>query len=1127
MGERPPRDRVEDGSTAELDPTHVPAPVEPPVAPPAPAADGIEFPVVERHHYRMGSEFARGGLGRIIEAFDHRLQRYVAVKELLAKDGRAEARFLREAYITARLQHPNIVAIHECGRWPEGQRFYAMKLVQGRTLADQLDLARGDAARLALLPAIIDVADAVAYAHSQGILHRDLKPSNVMVGPFGETVVIDWGLAKAIDEGKEEEGATPPERTPSNAFETTDGMVVGTPAYMPPEQAMARRIDERADVYALGAMLYHVLSGHRPYHEVRPKDVLQAVATRPPLPLAELAPRMPRDLVAIVEKAMAREVGDRYRTAAQMAEELRRFNTGQLVRAHDYSLWEIVQRFARRQRAAVATASLALVVLLSLASFSYLRIANEKAEAQRNAAEAELRVEQLLLEKARSLLDRDPTLSLAFLKELKRPLPGAATVAAEAVDRGVARHVLRGHSAAINDLAVSPDGLRLASASTDKTVRLWDVASGDGKVLLCHQDRVATVAFAPGGQQLASGGYDQRICLYDLSTGKGRPLEGSGEVVQRLVWSPDGAHLAAITSDRSVRLYSADGKLEESILVEQINREVFAQFSADGRLLLTGGHGAFVRLVDLATKQVRVYDLACRPEEVGCRERRVTWAALSPDAQTVAVAGSDGVLVVFDVLGSRRRVLLGHTDLIRHVAYSPDGKRLVSASLDRSLRLWDLDGAGQPARVLEGHTERVVSAQFLPDGQRVVSGSWDRTVRVWDLASGEVQVLLGHEDEVAAVVVAADASFLASGSADGAVRLWPLSRPRSLALRGHTIGVHGVDFSPRGDLVASGGHDDQVRLWPLTGDRTPKVLTGHTDHVYRVRFSPDGRWLASSADDQTVRLWSVEGEERLSLIGHTADVEELAFSGDGGLLASAGEDATVWMWSMPTGIGRPLRGHANHVTDLAFDPRRPRLFSSSRDGTVRVWDLVAQTSTVVRGHQREVWSVAVDPEGAEFASVGGDDTLRIFDATTLKEKRRHQGMVGARWVRYSPDGRSLGVATSGQDVWLCQRAYQLCDRLPGQQSVVWDLTFSADGRAMVTGAGDGTVRVWDVETGESRVLRGHSAAVYDVAVSPDGRQLVSASADTEVRLWNLELPPKPQVLGRWLEEHTSVRSTEP
>ncbi|MEO1337723.1 MAG: serine/threonine-protein kinase, partial [Myxococcota bacterium] len=230
-----------------------------------------DFPEVERERYAVGEEFARGGLGRILEAQDHRLGRTVAIKELLSKDMRAQARFIREAKITARLEHPNIVPIHEAGHWPQGPRFYAMKLVRGTTLASRLEDAVNDEERLRLVPHLIDVADAVAYAHSQGILHRDLKPSNVMVGPFGETVLIDWGLAKDLRDSESDLPSSSDGMSPS-IFETSDGIVVGTPPYMPPEQARAQPLDERADVYALGAMLYHVLCGRRPYHDTHPRD---------------------------------------------------------------------------------------------------------------------------------------------------------------------------------------------------------------------------------------------------------------------------------------------------------------------------------------------------------------------------------------------------------------------------------------------------------------------------------------------------------------------------------------------------------------------------------------------------------------------------------------------------------------------------------------------------------------------------------------------------------------------------------------------------------------------------------------------------------------------------------------
>jgi serine/threonine protein kinase len=247
-------------------------------------------PADPQRYYVLG-EFARGGLGRILEVRDLRLGRTVAVKQMLEERGADAVRFVREAMITARLEHPAVVPVHDIGRWPSGEPFYTMKRVSGRSLRDVIAGARTLAGRLALLPNVIAVADAIAYAHSQGIIHRDLKPANVLVGAFGETVVIDWGLAK--DLGAAGDDAGPAGAVSSSGGHTIVGAVMGTPLYMPPEQAGGTMVDERADVYALGAILYEVLAGQPPYHGVAPGDVLAAVLAGPPPAVEALAPTIP------------------------------------------------------------------------------------------------------------------------------------------------------------------------------------------------------------------------------------------------------------------------------------------------------------------------------------------------------------------------------------------------------------------------------------------------------------------------------------------------------------------------------------------------------------------------------------------------------------------------------------------------------------------------------------------------------------------------------------------------------------------------------------------------------------------------------------------------------------------
>jgi tetratricopeptide (TPR) repeat protein len=333
------------------------------------------LPEVARGLYSGDDEIARGGMGRIVAAEDRRLGRPVALKELIDPTDENMTRFQREALITARLQHPGIVPVYEAGRWPTGEPFFAMKLVSGRPLDQVIADTTTLSERLALLPRLAAACDAMAYAHSQRIIHRDLKPGNVLIGDFGETVVIDWGLAKDLDanDGFDSANRAPPAARKSKPGKaglaiashsstlTVAGSVMGTPAYMAPEQARGEQVDQRADVFALGAMLYHVLAGSPPYNARTATDVIAAAALGKIIPLKEREKRAPHDLVAILDRAMAQSPSARYPNAGELAEELRRFLTGNLVEAHRYTPFQRIGRFVKKHRAAVTIASIAII----------------------------------------------------------------------------------------------------------------------------------------------------------------------------------------------------------------------------------------------------------------------------------------------------------------------------------------------------------------------------------------------------------------------------------------------------------------------------------------------------------------------------------------------------------------------------------------------------------------------------------------------------------------------------------------------------------------------------------------------------------------------------------------------
>ncbi len=363
--------------------------------------------VVDRDRYEVGAEIARGGMGRVLEAWDSDQKRRVAIKVLLRGGADSARRFVREARVTARLQHPSIVPLYEVARWPTGEPFFAMKLVAGRSLADVVSHAKTLDAKLALLPHLVDATEALAYAHDEGIVHRDLKPSNVLVGRFGETVVIDWGLAKDVREPDDDPLPSSRRDSGRSAQLTALGQALGTPCYMAPEQARGETVDRRTDVYALGAMLYHALAGAPPYDGESSKATIERVLAEPPAPLGTRAPDAPRDLVALVEKAMARDPADRYPSAKEMAADLERFVAGQRVSAHTYSIGALVGRWIARHRAVVAVASAMLCALIVTSVLSVRRIARERdrADEQKVIADAERRAAVLQRDGAERLVE--------------------------------------------------------------------------------------------------------------------------------------------------------------------------------------------------------------------------------------------------------------------------------------------------------------------------------------------------------------------------------------------------------------------------------------------------------------------------------------------------------------------------------------------------------------------------------------------------------------------------------------------------------------------------------------------------------------------------------------------------
>jgi WD40 repeat protein len=1005
-------------------------------------------------------------------------------------------RFRFEAEAIARLNHPNVVQIHEVGE-QGGLPFLAMEYCDGGSLAKKLGgtpLPPREAARL-----LAALARAVQVAHDKGLVHRDLKPANVLLAADGTEKVTDFGLAKDL----------------AASTATAPGAILGTPSYMAPELAGAGcgKVGPAADVYGLGAILYECLAGRPPFRGATPLDTLLQVREDEPVPPARLQRHVPRDLETICLKCLQKAPARRYASAGALADDLERFRRGEPVRARPVSAPVRAWRWCRREP---ALAALVLVLLAAAGTSSALAVlaeqraraeemerrkarraeeladqradeearARKSAEEQRRRAErAEDRAERLLYSSQIALAqtswqENRADVAWGYLNATRRDLRGWEYRYLSALFTRSQRVIGIGQQGApVFSISFSPDGKHVVSGSDDGTVKVWDAATGkDLLSLKGHRFTVWTACFSPDGKRLASGGDDRTVRVWDAATGKELlVLKGHADTVRCVCFSPDGRRLASASRDGTVSVWDAESGQMLRVLSGRAAGPMYLLGQSLGAQALAPAEGPLGPLA-----HVLVAGKIATLEEVAVGPARPVWGVcFSPDGKRLAVASEDRTVGVWDAgTGQRLLSLKGHLSEVRSVSFSPDGKRLASASTDGTVRLWDpATGKELPMSPLRGHSGLLFSISFSPDGRRLASGGDDRTVRVWDAATGK----------------------------------------ELLALKGHTHFVWRVAFSPDGRRLASLSPDEHaVRFWdtdksqevlslPVNIDPVPSVGLANRGPRWSMSFSPDGKRLAGSAG-KTVRVWdTVTGKEVLVLKGHTNLVHGVNFSPDGRRLASASDDRTVRVWDAVTGqeVLAFRKEHTYRVLSVSFSPDGRRLASDSAEGTVKVWDAATGKELLVL--KGPIFGVSFSPDGKRLASVCMDSTVRVWDAATGKELLVLEGHTNlVHGVNFSPDGRRLASASD-------DRTVRVWDTVTGNEELVlkgltdrvYSVCFSPDGRRLASANQDHTVRVWDAAAGqEVLVLKGHTSAVWGVCFSPDGKRLASVSQDRTVRVWD-------------------------
>lgn len=1001
--------------------------------------------------YVMQGEMARGGAGRVMIALDRHIGREIAMKELLLdlqdkRDGvvrndpqtvSLRNRFLREARVTGQLEHPSIVSVYEIGKHPDGVFYYTMRMVKGKTLSKAIRQSNSLEDRLELLPHFYNVCNAVAYAHSKGVINRDLKPSNVMIGEFGETVVLDWGLAKV--KGQQDVGAEKIQSglrlfLDADVGKTVVGYAIGTPSYMPPEQAEGKvdDIDEQSDIYSLGAILYQIITGSPPYNGKTASEILRQVVDKDVPKACSVDPDIPPELSAIAHKAMAKKKKERYSSATELIDELNNYMSGGQVKVYEYSSMEILKKFASKNKA-VFISSILIFFMLALSTLMiawyYDREVTAKKTAQKEKLVSQYRTAQAFNEKAARLESQKQFLSSRiyaaaslyfnpanrkspeYVPWFRKNFKAADILLSDAGSRFYQRHFHRGAvlengidlDCPVSSMKITPDNSNIIAGCINGEVKIIDLSTLKENKSFKTGSQVTGIVFSPSGKEAFISGAAGILTETDKEGDQPVVLTKKGQGFKCLDISNDGKKIAACGIDELIKLYDTEGN-EIQVLKGHAGIVNDVQFVDDGTLVSASSDGS-VKMWNSESGDIVA-------EYVSSEE--ILKMAVSRKKDFIITGSENGTLTILSTSGLRfMRKLSHHKSQITSISVSNDGSLFIISEKERKSVIWD-SRKMIPLFTVEGHRNNINAAQFYDNDKKIVTAGTDGFIRIWKRQDRlEIKNYTFDTSKIRAAAIS-NGGIVAVLPETTKVVVENPNEKKKIEINLESSAFD-VDVSPDGKTVATAGWDTFVKLFDTSTGKMIQTFKGNENAVSSVRFSNNGKFLISSGRDGSIRLFSIENPDQTEVFKCSEGGASTAvFSFDDNLITGVCDNGDVpVLKTRSLEIVKNIKNKLKKPVSVSFLPDNNSVLISYSFHSPDIMSINSNDIISFSGQYGSVIGSSVSKEGRFAATSSTDSLVQIWDMAEHKPFLNISTQKDPACLFFVPGKNSLAVCDGG------------------------------------------------------------------------------------------------------------------